>query len=105
MKRVGRQTLVILGAPGGGKGTISNKMLKDFSIHHISTGDLLRKHVRDQTSLGLQVKGIMASGGLVPENMMLEMIETEFNGLNSNDEAAFSSVLLDGFPRTLLQGT
>lgn len=95
--------MVILGAPGGGKGTIANKMLKDFAIHHISTGDLLRKHVRDQTSLGLQVKGIMTRGELVPENMMLEMLETEFNGLNT--DRSDGAVLLDGFPRTLLQGT
>ena len=105
MKRAGRQTLVILGAPGGGKGTISNKMLKDFNIHHVSTGDLLRQHVRDQTTIGLQVKGLMESGGLVPENLMLEMIDKEFNGLNADkgNEAALAAVLLDGFPRTLLQ--
>eukprot|EP00602_Paraphysomonas_sp_CaronLab_P003668 CAMPEP_0185030206 /NCGR_PEP_ID=MMETSP1103-20130426/17010_1 /TAXON_ID=36769 /ORGANISM="Paraphysomonas bandaiensis, Strain Caron Lab Isolate" /LENGTH=206 /DNA_ID=CAMNT_0027565225 /DNA_START=26 /DNA_END=646 /DNA_ORIENTATION=+ len=85
-----------MGPPGGGKGTISNKMVKDFSFDHISTGDLLRAHIRDGTELGQKVKGIMDKGGLVTDEVVLELLLDQSKKSSGN-------ILLDGFPRTIAQ--
>jgi len=91
---------LILGKPGGGKGTISGKLLKDFpQFHHISTGDLLRSHVREGTKLGTEAKQYMNEGKLVPDELMIGLVM---------EEAApkldlGKSLLLDGFPRTVGQ--
>jgi len=91
---------LILGKPGGGKGTISGKILKDFpQFHHISTGDLLRKHVREETKLGLEAKGYMNEGKLVPDDLMIGLVMEE---AAPNLEEG-KSLLLDGFPRTVVQ--
>jgi nucleoside-triphosphate--adenylate kinase len=89
---------VILGAPGGGKGTISKKMVKAFAFQHVSTGDILRSHVRDPSSkLGQEAAGYMKSGGLVPDKLVFDMLQDH---LKANPAPR---VLLDGFPRTLEQ--
>ena len=89
---------IILGAPGGGKGTISKKLVKKYNFAHVSTGDLLRAHVQDPNSeLGKKAKELMASGALVPDELVLDMLHTEVNKLDN------PRVLLDGFPRTLSQ--
>eukprot|EP00930_Biecheleria_cincta_P047382 TRINITY_DN32834_c0_g1_i1.p1 TRINITY_DN32834_c0_g1~~TRINITY_DN32834_c0_g1_i1.p1 ORF type:complete len:242 (+),score=40.49 TRINITY_DN32834_c0_g1_i1:80-805(+) len=88
------KTTVIMGPPGGGKGTISKKLIKDFEFHHISTGDMLRAQVRQGTDLGLQAKKHMDSGGLVPNELIIGMVMSEISGV------ATSRILLDGFPRT-----
>lgn len=91
---------LILGKPGGGKGTISCKILKDFpQFHHISTGDLLRKHVREGTRLGKEAKGYMNEGKLVPDELMIGLVMEE---ATPNLEEG-KSLLLDGFPRTVVQ--
>jgi nucleoside-triphosphate--adenylate kinase len=92
--------MLILGKPGGGKGTISNKILKDFeSFKHFSTGDMLRQHVREKTKIGLEAKKHMDLGGLVPDEVIIDLVldeaQKEFNNGNS--------LLLDGFPRTMEQ--
>lgn len=92
--------MLILGKPGGGKGTISKKILKDFpSFQHFSTGDMLRRHVRDETKIGMEAKKFMDKGGLVPDEVIISLVldeaEKEFNNGNS--------LLLDGFPRTMEQ--
>lgn len=86
---------VIMGPPGAGKGTISKKILKDFGYHHVSTGDMLRTHVRGSTELGKKAKHFMDSGGLVPDDLIIEMLMTKLKELGSDGR-----VLLDGFPRT-----
>jgi nucleoside-triphosphate--adenylate kinase len=86
---------IILGAPGGGKGTISKKIVKDFGWKHVSSGDILRKHVLDKTPIGLQAQTYMASGSLVPDALVIGMLLGE--------ASPNSSLLLDGFPRTLNQ--
>eukprot|EP00544_Gedaniella_sp_CCMP2646_P003669 CAMPEP_0202494638 /NCGR_PEP_ID=MMETSP1361-20130828/12957_1 /ASSEMBLY_ACC=CAM_ASM_000849 /TAXON_ID=210615 /ORGANISM="Staurosira complex sp., Strain CCMP2646" /LENGTH=225 /DNA_ID=CAMNT_0049125267 /DNA_START=122 /DNA_END=799 /DNA_ORIENTATION=+ len=92
--------LLILGKPGGGKGTISKKILKDFpKIHHMSTGDLLRQHVRQKTMLGKQAKEYMDSGKLVPDNLMVDLVMEDAHPYVQQG----SSLLLDGFPRTIEQ--
>ncbi|CAK9088113.1 unnamed protein product [Durusdinium trenchii] len=93
------KTTLIMGPPGGGKGTISKKLIKDFHFHHVSAGDLLRHQVRVGTPHGIQARTYMESGTLVPDDLVLEMFMNEVSKLTS------SRVLLDGFPRTSVQAT
>ncbi len=98
--------MLILGKPGGGKGTISNKILNDFpSFKHLSTGDLLRKHVRDQTPIGLEAKKHMDNGDLVPDEIMIQLVLNDAFADSETDEThdEDKSLLLDGFPRTMEQ--
>lgn len=89
---------IILGAPGGGKGTISKKLVKKYNFAHVSTGDLLRVHVQNPNSdLGKKAKEVMASGALVPDELVLSMLQDEVKNLEN------PRLLLDGFPRTLAQ--
>jgi nucleoside-triphosphate--adenylate kinase len=91
---------LILGKPGGGKGTISKKILQDFNkFHHVSTGDLLRAHVREKTPLGLHAKEYMDEGHLVPDEIMIELVTEEA----AHDVELGKSLLLDGFPRNVTQ--
>lgn len=92
--------MLILGKPGGGKGTISKKILQDFpTFKHLSTGDLLRQHVRDKTEIGVEAKKHMDEGGLVPNEVMIELVLEDASRELTNG----NSLLLDGFPRTLEQ--
>mmetsp|Transcript_46329 Transcript_46329/g.68367 ORF Transcript_46329/g.68367 Transcript_46329/m.68367 type:complete len:254 (+) Transcript_46329:97-858(+) len=88
---------LIFGKPGGGKGTISGKILADFpTFHHLSTGDVLRQHVREQSEIGVEAKKHMDQGHLVPDELMIRLViqdTVEHQG----------SLLLDGFPRTIEQ--
>lgn len=91
---------LILGKPGGGKGTISGKILQDFpQFHHISTGDLLRSHVRTETEVGLKAAQYMKEGKLVPDELMIDLVVDESTPFLEKGE----SLLLDGFPRTVGQ--
>jgi adenylate kinase len=89
--------LVLLGAPGSGKGTQAEAIAARFKIDKVSTGDLLRAEVAAGSPLGLQAKAIMDAGGLVSDDIVLGMIEER---LNSELSGGF---LLDGFPRTVHQ--
>jgi adenylate kinase len=90
--------LVILGSPGSGKGTQALMLARRYSLLRISTGDILRDAVLNGTELGNKAKGYMESGGLVPDELVVELIEETLN--NSEMEEGF---ILDGFPRTLNQ--
>lgn len=91
---------LILGKPGGGKGTISNKIFADFpEFKHLSTGDILRRHVKEQTSIGKEAKSYMDSGNLVPDDLIIRLVTEDASDHLSNG----GSMLLDGFPRTLEQ--
>ena len=90
--------LVLLGAPGSGKGTQANFLVQDFAIPHISTGDILREAAKNGTPLGLKAKGYMEQGALVPDELMMELIKQR---LSQPD--AQQGFLLDGFPRTVAQ--
>jgi len=90
--------LIFLGPPGSGKGTQAAKLLEKVQVAHISTGDILRENVSKGTDLGLQAKGYMDSGKLVPDQLIVEMMK---NRLGSNDCAR--GFILDGFPRTVSQ--
>ncbi|MGB7450112.1 MAG: adenylate kinase [Ornithinimicrobium sp.] len=87
--------LIILGAPGAGKGTQAQRIAEDREIPAISTGDIFRKNISDETELGLQVKSILSSGGYVPDEVTNAIVRDR---LAESD--ATGGFLLDGFPRT-----
>merc|ERR1712183_964604 len=93
----GKTSTLIIGAPGSGKGTISNWIVRDFGLVHVSSGDLLRAHLRDGTPLGLEAKSYIAAGDLVPDKVMVGLVSSELKNLGSEPW------LLDGFPRTKAQ--
>ncbi|WP_207507504.1 adenylate kinase [Telluribacter humicola] len=90
--------LVLFGPPGAGKGTQSEKIIDKHKLVHLSTGDLLRSEIKAGTELGLQAKTLMDQGILVPDEVVIGMID---NKLKENKEAA--GFIFDGFPRTVKQ--
>lgn len=90
--------LVFLGPPGAGKGTIAAQAKDVYKIPHISTGDLFRSNIKNETELGLQVKAILAAGDLVPDSITIAMVKDRLK-----DEDAKEGFILDGFPRTIAQ--
>ncbi|NYZ63384.1 adenylate kinase [Luteimonas deserti] len=90
--------LVLLGAPGSGKGTQATRLKEHLQVPHISTGDLLRAEVAAGTPLGLEAKAIMARGDLVSDDILLGMLEDRFS--REDTRAGF---ILDGYPRNLAQ--
>jgi len=90
--------LVFLGPPGAGKGTIASQAKKHYEIPHISTGDLFRNHIKNETELGKQVKAILAGGDLVPDSITIAMVKERL----AEDDAK-KGFILDGFPRTIVQ--
>jgi len=90
--------IVLLGPPGSGKGTQAARLKETWNIPHISTGDLLRAAVRDETELGVKAKAAMDAGDLVSDDLMLGLIEQR---LQHHDVAP--GFLLDGYPRNLAQ--
>jgi adenylate kinase len=90
--------LILLGAPGAGKGTQAQKLVENYKIPQISTGDLLRAAVADGTELGKQANEYMTAGKLVPDEVVIGLIEER---LEKDDTA--SGFILDGFPRTVPQ--
>jgi adenylate kinase len=98
MARNGRPKIVLLGPPGAGKGTQASQLASQLGVPAISTGDMLREAVSSGTELGRRVQGIMASGALVDDATMAEVVRER---LAKSD--ARSGFLLDGYPRTLPQ--
>lgn len=90
--------LVLFGPPGAGKGTQSAKLIEKYQLSHISTGDLFRMHISNDTELGKRVKQIMADGILVPDSITIDMLEEE---VQKNPTA--KGFIFDGFPRTVAQ--
>lgn len=90
--------IIFIGPPGSGKGTQAKRLAGRFAIPHISTGDMLREAVADGTELGRQAAPIMASGGLVSDDLMIGIIKDR---LAKSDAA--NGFILDGFPRTVVQ--
>ena len=91
--------VVIFGAPGSGKGTQSELIIKKYGLFHISTGDVLRAEIKNGTELGNTAKGFIEKGQLVPDQLIIDMLA---NVLDSNP-AAKDGVIFDGFPRTIPQ--
>lgn len=90
--------IVLLGAPGAGKGTQAQMLVKDYGFVHISTGDLLRAAVKAQTPLGIEAKGYMDAGQLVPDDLVIGLVKERL----SQDDAK-KGFILDGFPRNTAQ--
>ena len=90
--------IIMLGAPGAGKGTQAKKIAEKYGIPHISTGDIFRANLKAGTPLGLKAKEYMDKGALVPDSLTLELIMDRF----SNPDCA-NGYVLDGFPRTIPQ--
>ncbi|WP_323096502.1 adenylate kinase [Intrasporangium sp. YIM S08009] len=87
--------LIILGPPGAGKGTQAARIAERLSIPAISTGDIFRSNIKNETELGLKVKDILASGGYVPDEVTNEIVEDRLSW-----DDAVNGFLLDGYPRT-----
>ena len=90
--------IILLGAPGSGKGTMAQKLTSELNIPQISTGDIFRKNLREETPLGLQIKEIVSGGGLVPDEITIEIVKQR---LAEADCA--KGYILDGFPRSIVQ--
>ncbi len=90
--------LILFGSPGVGKGTQAKIISKNLNIPHISTGDILRKAVKDQTELGKRAGELMSQGELVPDDLMIAMIKEVLTS-----EECKHGFILDGFPRTTIQ--
>lgn len=89
---------ILLGPPGAGKGTQADTIVKEFSIPHISTGDIFRKNIKENTVLGKKAKAYMDQGLLVPDELTVELVKDRL----LNDDC-INGFLLDGFPRTIFQ--
>lgn len=92
--------LIMLGAPGAGKGTQAKKIAAKYDIPHISTGDIFRANIKNQTELGKKAKGYMDQGLLVPDELVLELVADRL--VQDDTKNGF---VLDGFPRTIPQAT
>ena len=90
--------LLIVGPPGAGKGTQSARLLETYSIPAIATGDIFRKNIKEQTSLGVEVKAIVDAGDYVPDSLTNALVTSRLE-----EEDALDGFLLDGYPRTLEQ--
>ena len=90
--------IVIFGPPGAGKGTQSNNIAKKFNLHQLSTGELLRKEIKDETKLGLQISSLIDSGKLVSDIIVSDLIEKYIS-----NPIYKSRLIFDGYPRNLNQ--
>lgn len=90
--------IILLGPPGAGKGTQASFIKNEFNIAHISTGDMLREAVKNETALGLTAKEIMARGDYVPDNLLLEIIKERVS-----EKDCENGFILDGYPRNEVQ--
>lgn len=90
--------LILFGPPGSGKGTQSDKLVEKYGLVHLSTGNLLRQEIKDKTPLGLEAKSFIDKGQLVPDEVVIGMVDSYFD---QHKEA--KGFLFDGFPRTVAQ--
>ena len=90
--------IILFGPPGAGKGTQAEKISSHFNLPHLSTGNIFRENIKNETPLGKKVKSIMDSGNLVPDETVVELVASEL------DKPKYDNgVVLDGFPRTVAQ--
>ena len=92
--------IVIFGAPGSGKGTQSDKLIEHYHLFHISTGDVLRDHMRRGTELGMVAKEYIDQGQLVPDDLIIDLLAQV---RDENKENTTQGVIFDGYPRTIPQ--
>ena len=92
--------IVMFGAPGSGKGTQSEVLIKTYGLFHISTGDVLRDHIKRGTALGKTAQEYINQGQLIPDELMVNILASV---MDDNKEVAATGVIFDGFPRTIPQ--
>ncbi|PIN76361.1 adenylate kinase [Candidatus Woesearchaeota archaeon CG10_big_fil_rev_8_21_14_0_10_36_11] len=90
--------LVVLGSPGVGKGTYTQELVQKYGLLHISSGDLFRENLKNETELGIRAKSFMDAGQLVPDEVTIGMVKERLSRDDAND-----NFILDGFPRTIVQ--
>ena len=90
--------IVLFGPPGAGKGTQSQKLIENYGLIHLSTGDMLRKEISEGTALGMKAKEIMDAGILVPDEVVINIINSRIDS-----ESDANGFIFDGFPRTIPQ--
>ena len=90
--------ILIFGPPGCGKGTQSEFLVSKYNLKHLSTGDIFRENIKNETSLGLEAKAFIEKGQLVPDSVTIEMLSKEMMSINN-----LNGFLFDGFPRTIKQ--
>ena len=93
------KNIVIFGAPGSGKGTQSDKIIAEFGVEHISTGDVLRGEIKAGTELGKTASAYINEGKLVPDALIVDMLAATLDAKGSD----INGVIFDGFPRTIAQ--
>ena len=93
------KNIVIFGAPGSGKGTQSELMIKQYGFNHISTGDVLRSEIKQNTELGKTAKSFIDKGQLIPDELMISILAGVYDGFGKEHQG----VIFDGFPRTIPQ--
>ena len=93
------KNIVIFGAPGAGKGTQSDKMIEQYGLGNISTGDVLRSEIKNGTELGKTAKGYIDNGQLIPDDLMVSILADVYDGFGADHKG----VIFDGFPRTTPQ--
>lgn len=93
------KNIVIFGAPGSGKGTQSDLMIKKYGFNHISTGDVLRNEIKNGTELGKTAKGYIDNGQLIPDELMINILASVYDSFGKEHKG----VIFDGFPRTIPQ--
>ena len=91
--------LVLFGAPGSGKGTQSERIIDKYGLHHISTGEVLRKNIKEGTELGKIADSYISKGHLIPDSLMVDILRDELKSLPEDTKG----VIFDGFPRTIPQ--
>ncbi|MDR1235131.1 MAG: nucleoside monophosphate kinase [Mycoplasmataceae bacterium] len=99
MVKIKQKHIVLLGAPGSGKGTLARKLVNRYGLKHLSTGDMFRKVIAENSPLGQELKAIVATGSLVSDDITNAVVKTELLQLISNHEG----FILDGYPRTVAQ--
>lgn len=92
--------IVLFGGPGSGKGTQSDKIVEKYGLHHISTGEVLRRHIQEGTEIGKKADEYISKGQLIPDEMMIDILE---DVLQTEKAALNNGVIFDGFPRTIAQ--
>ena len=90
--------IILFGPPGAGKGTQSARLIQKYSLTHISTGDLFRKHLKEGTPLGKMAQEYMNKGNLVPDQVVIDMVDDKISS-----SGPISGIIFDGFPRTIAQ--
>jgi adenylate kinase len=97
--KIRMKNIVIFGAPGSGKGTQSDLLIKHYGLEHISTGDVLRNEIKNGTELGKTAKGFIDNGQLIPDDLMVSILAKKYDEFGRGHKG----VIFDGFPRTIPQ--